>query len=642
MSRESNRWSRASSVFLAISIFFASFGTARAQVDPNCQPANLMMVVDTSGSMSQAGKLDGLKKAIKDVVAQFKNKLRLGLISFSSSQARLLVQIGPDNMKDRAAVEAHAKKIIAAVDKLQAKGDTPMTQAMRLARDNYKKIIPKDPLHLDPDPKTKRRHFVLLCTDGEPTDGNPLPIIKELRNLRIGPKTYDILTFVVGLGSKNDIRSAQLQDFAKAGGTEYFLHALKPEDLAPFFKQISNKASREVCNGRDDDCDGLIDEDVYRNCKSACGEGKQKCHRGKWGPCDAPQPQKEVCDGRDNDCDGQIDEGITVPCRTPCGTGTQSCIQGDWSTCNAPAPQAEICDGKDNDCDGQIDEGTLCPGGGKCKPIGKGAAACEIKCQNNECPPNYTCNFKTQLCEEGPCVKKDCPVGEVCTEENGKAVCKNLCKGVTCPPGKTCGLRGKCVDCYRSPCPPKMVCRDGRCVPDPCLNVSCGEDQYCQNGKCVKSCVGVKCPPGNICQKGLCVRDPCADVKCKPSQICVEGRCVANRCVDKNTPDCGPNQICDPTTGTCQDDPCLFTKCPDGVECFRGVCGAKPSTFQCKTAKDCPGAGWSCKNSFCYQIAEATAASGCGCSQTPGLFANILALLLLSLFLFSLKYSRPS
>ena len=73
----------------------------------------------------------------------------------------------------------------------------------------------------------------------------------------------------------------------------------------------------EICNGKDDDCDQLVDE----GCETSC------------------RPFTEICDGLDNDCDGQIDEG---------------CI-----TC--PNPSNEICDGKDNDCDGQIDEG--CPSG---------------------------------------------------------------------------------------------------------------------------------------------------------------------------------------------------------------------------------------------------------------------------------------
>jgi hypothetical protein len=45
-----------------------------------------------------------------------------------------------------------------------------------------------------------------------------------------------------------------------------------------------------------------------------CNTGQQLCGLdGKWGPCTGGvKPTSEVCDGKDNDCDGSIDEGLTV------------------------------------------------------------------------------------------------------------------------------------------------------------------------------------------------------------------------------------------------------------------------------------------------------------------------------------------
>ena len=67
----------------------------------------------------------------------------------------------------------------------------------------------------------------------------------------------------------------------------------------------------------------------------------------------------EICDGKDNDCDGQIDEDLGA---ISCGEGEcyeeiPACVDGHPQSCD-PTPQEgpEICDGKDNDCDGQIDE----------------------------------------------------------------------------------------------------------------------------------------------------------------------------------------------------------------------------------------------------------------------------------------------
>ena len=125
----------------------------------------------------------------------------------------------------------------------------------------------------------------------------------------------------------------------------------------------------EQCNGKDDDCDGLVDEDFPTlgqpcNQQSCQGAGQFVCNAaGTAVECSisAAGPTPEVCDGRDNDCDGLIDEppgpgepampGVGVVCGSnvgECKAGLSACVGGKI-VCSAVGPSPEICDGKDND-----------------------------------------------------------------------------------------------------------------------------------------------------------------------------------------------------------------------------------------------------------------------------------------------------
>ena len=132
-------------------------------------------------------------------------------------------------------------------------------------------------------------------------------------------------------------------------------------DCAPLDAAI-HAAAEEVCDGADNNCDGQLDEDQG---STTCGVGActhtvPDCVGGIAQVCDEMEGVGvEICDGADNDCDGLIDEELGA---TTCGLGvcehsSPNCFGGVPQVCDPmDGVGIEICDQLDNDCDGNIDE----------------------------------------------------------------------------------------------------------------------------------------------------------------------------------------------------------------------------------------------------------------------------------------------
>lgn len=72
-------------------------------------------------------------------------------------------------------------------------------------------------------------------------------------------------------------------------------------------------------------------------------------------------PGVEVCNGQDDDCDGVDDEELPeVTCGIGACTATAGCNGGDPSRCTPGEPSTEQCNDIDDDCDGAIDEDCPC------------------------------------------------------------------------------------------------------------------------------------------------------------------------------------------------------------------------------------------------------------------------------------------
>lgn len=155
----------------------------------------------------------------------------------------------------------------------------------------------------------------------------------------------------------------------------------------------------EFCNGLDDDCDGVVDDDVTAvTCGvGACQVTVSGCENGVPPACVPGQPSQEVCNGIDDDCDQLVDEvfpNMGTACSTGlpgvCAAGTIQCKVGAEACEQTAGSSMETCDGLDNDCNGLTDDGD--PGGGAACTTGLlGVCATgTLHCSNGvvTCSPN--------------------------------------------------------------------------------------------------------------------------------------------------------------------------------------------------------------------------------------------------------------
>ncbi len=146
----------------------------------------------------------------------------------------------------------------------------------------------------------------------------------------------------------------------------------------------------ETCDGRDNDCNGIVDDAVAglgvacgATDVGACSRGRTVCERGMIRCVGEVASTMEVCDGVDNDCDGSTDEAplAGVGAGTTCGTdvgvceyGQLQCVGGRVVCGGGVSAGGEVCDGIDNDCNGAVDDMVTPPAGFTCAPSGTGTA----------------------------------------------------------------------------------------------------------------------------------------------------------------------------------------------------------------------------------------------------------------------------
>lgn len=406
-----------------------------------------------------------------------------------------------------------------------------------------------------------------------------------------------------------------------------------------------NPAAAETCDAIDNDCNGQADFEISPgNFEDDDNDGLPDiaCGAPRGIDCDDRNPitgpgTLEACDGRDNDCDGDIDEGAMDQLWFWDGD-----LDGDGSPANpdhpvlrtcAPPPgyiasggdcddddpsrhsrASEACSGTDIDCDGAIDEGHVCP----CNAA-SGEADCDANgsCEtnlffdlnhcgacNNRCPPlSPTVEFS--FCGGGRCIFE-------CARDRGDCNADPI-DGCETDLGNDIANCGDCgVSCSPLPNTINLRCDDGLCAGDcadgfadcdgtPGCETALGTNRNCNS--CLDRCTGTCAPnmagPGFVCEPSIPVSSTCP----------------------------GGNQTCGPTCvylredrfncGACGD------RCPDGEYCWEGsctmICG--PGHVFCgdncvdttTNPQHCGGCGTFCASGVCNAGVCDGVGSGSGC-----------------------------
>lgn len=160
-------------------------------------PANLVFLVDVSGSMEQAAKLPLLQRSLSALVENLSDEDRVAIVTYAGSSGMVL---GPTAGTEK-------REILDAIANLRAGGSTHGSEGIRLAYETAREHFRKD-----------GNNRVILCTDGDFNVG--VTNESELQKLIEKERESGVFLSVLGFGTGN-LNDSTMELLANKGNGNY-------------------------------------------------------------------------------------------------------------------------------------------------------------------------------------------------------------------------------------------------------------------------------------------------------------------------------------------------------------------------------------------------------------------------------------
>ena len=199
------------------------------------RPLPVIVLADTSGSMSENGKIEALNQSLKEMIQTFatesrvRAEIQVGVITFGGATAEVHLPLTPAHQTTN-------------IHPMGAKGVSPMGQAFNELR------------HLLEDrqliPSRAYRPVLILISDGLPTDDWEKPFAE----LQTAERAKKATRFAMAIGSDAD--EAMLEQFANDREAPLF-RAHEARDIHRFFRAVTMSVTSRSASSNPDLAAGI-------------------------------------------------------------------------------------------------------------------------------------------------------------------------------------------------------------------------------------------------------------------------------------------------------------------------------------------------------------------------------------------------